>query len=121
MELFNSLVREQITEIDILIDAKLNDYDGEIQKQFASMNNDSWYRFGIEPINSNGKNYTRTNNEVFNDFQKVESALRLGTNESIANLSKKLKEERRRTEKLMFFVTAALVSMIVMVAYITTI
>ena len=81
------------------------------------MNNDSWYRFGIEPINSNGKNYTRTNNEVFNDFQKVESALRLGTNESIANLSKRMKDQKRYTEKLMFFVTAALVSMIVMVAY----
>lgn len=79
------------------------------------MNMDSWYRFGIDSENS------KTNAEVFSDFEKVESALRLGTNESIANLSKKLNDQKRYTEKLMFFVTAALVSMIVMVAYITTI
>jgi len=91
-----------------------NQFD-EIQKQFASMNMDSWYRFGIDSENS------KTNAEVFSDFEKVESALRLGTNESIANLSKKLNDQKRYTEKLMFFVTAALVSMIVMVAYITTI
>lgn len=87
----------------------------EIQKQFTSMNNDSWYRFGIDSENS------KTNAEMFSDFEKIESALRLGTNESIANLSKKMKDQKRYTEKLMFFVTAALVSMIVMVAYITTI
>jgi len=80
-----------------------NQFD-EIQKQFASMNMDSWYRFGIDSENS------KTNAEVF------ESAV-----EAIEHLDKKMKDQKRYTEKLMFFVTAALVSMIVMVAYITTI
>ena len=80
-----------------------NQFD-EIQKQFTSMNNDSWYRFGLDSENS------ETNAKVF------ESAV-----EAIEHLDKKMKDQKRYTEKLMFFVTAALVSMIVMVAYITTI
>jgi hypothetical protein len=112
--------KQDFTAIEEIVEEHMTGFDSEIQKQFASLLTDCYYRFGIDQSEN-----PERNEEVFNNYQKVESALHLGTNESIEELrigiAKTLNKERSRTEKLMFFITAAMVSMILMVAYISTI
>lgn len=113
-------IKQTVTEMEEIVEEHMTGFNDEIQKQFASLLTDCYYRFGIDQSEN-----PERNEEVFNNYQKVESALHLGTNESIEELrigiAKTLNKERSRTEKLMFFITAAMVSMILMVAYISTI
>ena len=94
--------KQTVTEMEEIVEEHMTGFNDEIQKQFASLLTDCYYRFGIDQSDK-----PERNEEVFEE-------LRIG-------IAMTLKKERRRTEKLMFFVTAALVSMIVMVAYISTI
>tara|TARA_R100000808_G_C2050431_1_gene86213 strand:+ start:258 stop:527 length:270 start_codon:yes stop_codon:yes gene_type:complete len=79
-----------------------NQFD-EIQKQFASMNMDSWYRFGIDSENS------KTNAEVF------ESAV-----ESIEYLDNKIEQTKQANTnlfKVVLLVTALVQIEIVAIAW----
>ena len=96
--------KQTVTEMEEIVEEHMTGFNSEVQKQFASLLTDCYYRFGIDQSEN-----PERNEEVF------ESAV-----EAIEHLDKKIKGQKRYTEKLMFFVTAALVSMIGMVAYIST-